>query len=342
MKMAVMKAGLYLSEKKVMVGELDKPTLKQGEALIRVSYAGICGTDMMIYSGKHPRAKAPLAMGHEFSGVIEELNGESTFSVGDRVVIEPTLSCGTCEACKSGQSHVCKTLKLIGIDMHGGFAEYAAVPLHRLHVIPEGLSDAHAALAEPVAVAVHTVRRSNLKVGDTVVILGAGPIGLLIGLMVKQAGANQIIVSDISPYRLEKARELGFTALDAKVVDVTEEVLSLTNGIGADIVFEVAGTQITAKQMVEVSKIQGQIMVVSVYKQAPAVNLAGMHFKEISMATTRCYSGSDFKTAIQLMASGKIDVSPFISHELPLEQIAEGFKLMENPDVSLKILFQPN
>ncbi|MFF2446928.1 zinc-binding dehydrogenase [Neobacillus sp. NPDC058068] len=340
--MAVMKAGLYISEKNVVLGELEKPTLNEGEALIKVSYAGICGTDMMIYAGKHPRAKAPLAMGHEFSGIIEEINGESAFSIGDRVVIEPTLSCGTCEACKSGQFHVCKSLKLIGIDKHGGFAEYAAVPLNRLHRIPEGLSDAHAALAEPVAVAVHTVRRSNLKVGDNVVILGGGPIGLLIGLMAKQAGANQIIVSDISPYRLGKAKEFGFTALDAKEVNVTAEVLSLTNGIGADIVFEVAGTQITATQMVEVSKIQGQIVVVSVYKQQPAINLATMHFKEISLTTTRCYSGSDFEKAIRLMETGRIDVAPFISHQLPLEQIAEGFKLMENPDVSLKILFQQN
>jgi (R,R)-butanediol dehydrogenase / meso-butanediol dehydrogenase / diacetyl reductase len=338
--MKEMYAGLYLGDKTVGTNKIAKPILKEGEALIRVAFAGICGTDMMIYSGKHPRAQAPLAMGHEFSGVIQEIRGESSFAAGDRVVIEPTLSCGGCEACMAGQFHVCKTLKLIGIDHNGGFAEYAAVPIHRLHRIPDELSDIHAAVTEPVAVAIHTVRRSNLKVGDNVVILGAGPIGLLTALVARQAGAGQIIISDISPYRLEKAKQLGFTALDAKHVNITEEVVRLTSGVGADVVFEVAGNQITAKQMIETVKIQGQIVVVSVYKQAPIIDLAAMHFREISLTTTRCYTKADFKKAIQLMRDGTIDVSPIISHELPLQQIAEGFKLMEDSDISLKVLFK--
>ncbi|WCK53222.1 alcohol dehydrogenase catalytic domain-containing protein [Aneurinibacillus sp. Ricciae_BoGa-3] len=338
--MTEMRAGLYLGERTVAADKVAKPVAGEGEALIRIAYAGICGTDMMIYFGKHPRARAPLAMGHEFSGVIEEIRGASSFAPGDRVVIEPTLSCGECEACAAGQFHVCKTLRLIGIDQSGGFAEYAAVPLHRLHRIPDKLSDIHAAVTEPVAVAVHTVRRSNLKLGDNVVILGAGPIGLLTALVARQGGAHQIIISDISPYRLEKAKQLGFTVLDAKHASVTDEVASLTGGVGADIVFEVAGNQITAKQMIETVKIQGQIVVVSVFKQAPTIDLAAMHFREISLTTTRCYSNDDFKKAIVLMRDGTIDVSPIISHLLPLEQIHEGFHLMEDSNASLKVLFQ--
>ncbi|NHN31455.1 alcohol dehydrogenase catalytic domain-containing protein [Paenibacillus sp. S3N08] len=336
-----MKAGLYIAEKQVTVGQIDIPDLQPGEALVKVAYAGICGTDMMIYSGKHPRAKAPLAMGHEFSGVIERINGESSFIVGSRVVIEPTLSCGKCEACLAGETHVCKTLKLLGIDKHGGFAEYVAVPLDRLHQIPDGLSDAHAALAEPVAVAVHTVRRSNLKAGDSVMVLGAGPIGLLVGMVAKQAGASQVMISDLSPYRLQKAEQLGLIAFNAKEVNITEEVMKRTAGNGAEVVFEVAGSQATAKQMIETVKTQGQIVVVSVFKQAPAIDLAAMHFREISLTTTRCYSKGDFSKAIQLMHNGEIDVSSLISHELPLEQLAEGFHFMENPDVSIKVLFHP-
>lgn len=337
----MMTAGLYLGERNVQVGELEKPVPKQGEALIKVSYAGICGTDMMIYAGRHPRAKAPLAPGHEFCGEIVEIAGDSAFVPGDRVVIEPTLSCGACEACSAGQTHVCKTLRLIGIDGHGGFAEYVAVPLNRLHRIPDSLPDAHAALTEPLAVAVHTVRRSNMKVGDRVVILGGGPIGLMIGMIAKLAGARDIIVSDISPYRLSKAKELGFTALDAKNADVGEQIQTLTDGVGADLVFEVAGTPATVSLMVEAARIQGQVVVVSLFKQPPAVDLARMHFKEISLTTTRCYSRDDFETAIQFMAKGMLDISPMISHELKLEQIAQGFEFMEKPDQSLKILIQP-
>lgn len=336
-----MRAGRYLGEKMIEVEELEVPTLHEGEVLLQVSYAGICGTDMMIYYGKHPRAKAPLVMGHEFSGVIVSMNGDIPFQLGERVVVEPTLHCGNCDACLAGQTQVCRTLRLIGIDYHGGFAEYVKVPFQRLHRIPKELSDSHAAVTEPLAVAVHTVRRSNLKVGDNAVILGGGPIGLLIGLVAREAGAGQIIVSDISPYRLEKARELGFTVVDAKKENVCEVVATLTNKVGADVVFEVAGTQVTAKQMIETIRTQGQIVVVSLFKQPPSVDLAAMHFREISLMTTRCYSRADFQTAIQFMANGRIDVSPIISHELSLEQIAEGFILMENPDDSLKVLIKP-
>ncbi|RSL30004.1 zinc-binding dehydrogenase [Salibacterium salarium] len=333
-------AGLYQSAEYVEVGKIEKPTIETGEARVKVKYAGICGTDMMIFSGKHPRATAPLAMGHEFSGVIDDMQGSSAFSTGDRVVIEPTLSCGTCEACQNGNNHVCKELQLIGIDKHGGFAEYVKVPVDRLHPIPEKLPDTMAALTEPVAVAVHTVRRSDVNVGQTVAVLGAGPIGLLTGIIAKLAGAKEVIISDVSPYRLDKAEEMGLTPVDARHKDIKEEVMDRTMDKGADVVFEVAGNSVTAKQMVDLAKIQGQIVVVSVYKQPPEVNLAAMHFKEISLTTTRCYSHDDFKTAIAIMAD-ELDLSGLISHVLPLDDIEKGFSLMKNPDNALKILIQP-
>ncbi|GCL70813.1 zinc-binding dehydrogenase [Paenibacillus naphthalenovorans] len=336
-----MRAGIYLGEKKVVPGQLPIPEPTHGEALIRVLAGGICGTDMMIYAGKHPRAKAPLALGHEFCGVIEKVAGDSSFQPGERVVIEPTLRCGECEACLAGQTHVCKTLRLIGIDMDGGFAEYAKVPVHRLHRYPGHLSDSLAALTEPLAVAVHTVRRSHVKIGDDVVIIGCGPIGLLVGMVARRSGAGRIIAVDVSPYRIAKAQELGWTVLDARQTDITQEIKSLTGGKGADVVFEAAGTSVTAKQMTEVAKIQGQIVVVSLFKQPPTVDLAAMHFKELSLTTTRCYSRTDFQTAIALMAGDQVNLSGLISHELPLERIAEGFALMENPEEALKIIIRP-
>jgi (R,R)-butanediol dehydrogenase/meso-butanediol dehydrogenase/diacetyl reductase len=336
-----MKAGMYVAEKSVQSAIIEKPFPKEGEVLIKVAYAGICGTDMMIYAGKHPRAKAPLVMGHEFSGTVESVVNIDDFQPGDRVTVEPYLTCGTCAACRAGQYHVCATLRCIGIDRDGGFAEYVTVPSHRLHRLPDNVTDEEAALTEPLAVAVHTVRRSDLKVGDSVAILGAGPIGLLIGLVAKQAGASEIFISDISPYRLQIAKQLGFTAINAKETDIKEVVLGFTKGVGVDVVFEVAGTQVTAKQMVECIKFQGKVVVVSVYKQPPAVDLAAMHFREISLTTTRCANSSDFVTAIQLMARKIIDVRPLISHKLPLEQIKQGFDTMENTEISLKVLFHP-
>ncbi len=290
-----------MPRKKVQTESIEKPVAGEGEALIKVAYAGICGTDMMIFAGKHPRAKAPVVLGHEFSGTIESIADNDHFHRGDRVTVEPYLTCGTCAACLAGQYHVCATLRCIGIDKDGGFAEYVAVPIHRLHHLPNNVSDEEGALTEPLAIAVHTVRRSDLKVGDSVVILGAGPIGLLIGQVAKQAGASEIFISDISPYRLQVAKQMGFTAVHAKEEDIKEAVLSFTKGVGADIVFEVAGTQATANQMIQCIKYQGKIVVVSVYKQAPTIDLAAMHFREISLTTTRCANSNDFAIAIRLM-----------------------------------------
>ncbi|MGE7687109.1 zinc-dependent alcohol dehydrogenase [Peribacillus sp. NPDC097895] len=336
-----MKIGVYYSPKTVATSTLEKPSIKDNEALVKVSYAGICGTDMMIYSGQHPRAKAPLIMGHEFSGIVDEIGEGHDFQKGDRVIVEPILNCGKCAACKAGQIHVCASLKYIGIDKDGGFTEFSTIPVDRLRRLPDNVSDEDAALTEPLAVAIHTVRRSSLKVGDTVAILGAGPIGLLIGLIAKEAGAGDIFISDVSPYRLKVATEMGFTAINDANESIVKEVRSHTRNVGADVVFEVAGNQITADQMIDCIKFQGQIVVVSVYKKAPVVNLAAMHFREISLITTRCYSPDDFTKAIKLLEQKTFDVNPLISHILPLDEFEKGFQLMENPESSLKILFHP-
>ncbi|MGN8646324.1 zinc-dependent alcohol dehydrogenase [Gracilibacillus sp. HCP3S3_G5_1] len=334
-----MKAGVYLGAKQLAVKEMPSPTVEDGEAIVKVSYAGICGTDMMIYSGLHPRATTPLVMGHEFSGVIEEMEPNERLIEGDRVAINPLNSCGRCVACKSGQYHVCDNLKYIGIDMNGGFAEYVSVPIKNLIPLPETVEDEEAALIEPLSVAIHTVRRSKLKVGDNVVILGAGPIGMLIGMIAKKAGAERIIISDVSDYRLQLAESYGFHAVDARVGKAEEVAKEHTGGIGADVVFEVAGNQITANQMIDAIRTQGEIVVVSVYKQPPTVNLAEMHYREISLTTTRCFTAEDFNKAITLLSEREVDVSKLISHKLPLEEFNKGFELMTSSTESMKVLY---
>ncbi|WP_070808163.1 zinc-dependent alcohol dehydrogenase [Halalkalibacter okhensis] len=333
-----MKAGKYVGPKLVQVAEIEKPIIAEGEALLKVSYGGICGTDMMIYAGQHPRAQSSLTMGHEFSGVIEEIKGMSSFKKGDRVVVEPTISCGECRPCQSGNSHVCESLKLIGIDVDGGFSEYAKVPINRLHKVPDELPLNLAALTEPVAVAVHSVRRSTLKVGESVAILGAGPIGLLIGLIAQLNGAKDIYVSDISPFRLGIAEQMGFRAIHAKETNVVDEIRARNNNEFIDVVFEVAGSQQTVDQMIPLIKTQGQIVVVSVFKNKPALSLADMHFRELSITTTRCYTSDDFRTAVELMASAKVDFSTLISHEFHIDDIDKGFSVMKNTEESLKVL----
>ncbi|MFD1415740.1 zinc-dependent alcohol dehydrogenase [Oceanobacillus jeddahense] len=341
--MEFMKAGQYLGKEKIGLTKIPKPSIFENEARIRVEYAGICGTDMMIYKGKHPRATAPTILGHEFSGTIDEIKSDSSYKVGDKVVVEPTISCGVCPPCQQGQTHICQNLKLIGIDMDGGFAEYVRVPIRNLHRVPKDFPSSLASMAEPLAVAIHTVRRSTLKVGENVSILGAGPIGILIGMVAKMNGAKNVFISDISSYRLEKARQLGLQAINASNKNVVDEVFKRTNNELIDVVFEVAGTQTTMDQMVELIKSQGQIVVVSVFKNNPNINLAAMHFNEISLTTTRCYSRSDFLTALDMMISKEMvrnSLSTIVSHELDIEELAKGFSLMQGSENSLKILIK--
>ena len=178
------------------------PKISEGEVLLKVEAVGICGTDMAIFAGKHPRAKAPLIMGHEAGGTIVDIAGEAPAGVatGSRATFYPLLSCHECSTCRSGNTYVCENLKLIGIDRDGAMAEYVAVPADSVIPIPEHWNRNRAALIEPVAVAVHAVRRSSMKVGDSVFVTGAGIIGIVTAQMAKAAGAVQVIIADLLPF----------------------------------------------------------------------------------------------------------------------------------------------
>ncbi|WP_147804727.1 zinc-dependent alcohol dehydrogenase [Alkalicoccus halolimnae] len=334
-----MKSGVYQGEGHVVVDESPVPLKNDNEALIKVSFAGICGTDMMIYSGLHPRATAPLIMGHEFSGIVEEI-GTFSLKPGDQVAINPLNSCGHCYACQIGQRHICANLKYLGIDINGGFAEYVSVPYQNLHKLPENVTTQEGALTEPLAVAVHTIRKSTLKFGDTAAILGAGPIGILIGILAKKAGASKVIISDVNPYRLNVAASYGLAAIDANEKSISDVTKQVTNGVGADVVFEAAGNQMTANQMIDAIKPQGEILLVSVYKKSPTIDLAKMHFREISLKTTRCFTTEEFQIAIDLMKRKEVDLTGLISHNLPIEEFPKGFQLMQHSTEALKILYQ--
>jgi (R,R)-butanediol dehydrogenase/meso-butanediol dehydrogenase/diacetyl reductase len=209
-----MNALLYKGKNELELGSIPIPEPGIDEVLIKVSYAGICGTDIHIYHGKHPRAKGPLVMGHEFCGEIVKCPESSELNVGDFVTAEPLISCGTCFTCLSGHPHVCKTLGLYGIDANGAFAEYVTMPVKKVYKIPKEIKRQFGALIEPIAVAIHALRISNLKISDTVCILGGGPIGLLLALTSKAAGCKDVIICEMNSYRLELAKKYGITTVD--------------------------------------------------------------------------------------------------------------------------------
>ncbi|MGI6225657.1 MAG: zinc-dependent alcohol dehydrogenase [Peptococcales bacterium] len=336
-----MKAVKITSPGKLELVNEAMPVIKENEALVKVSFGGICGSDLHIYHGKHERAKYPVIMCHEFSGEIVTLGEDvkGSWAIGDKVAVNPLIWCGICDPCTQGNTHVCNKLGLIGIDIDGAFAQYVKVKESQMVRLPDGLDMDTAALAEPLAVGVHAVVRSNLKVGDKVVILGGGPIGLMLAFAAQAAGAGLIAISEISEFRLKKAEELGFKTINARE-KVKEKVMSMTNGIGADIVFEAAAAPITTEQMTGLLRTRGTAMIVGVHRQLVGTDLRDVNLRELNIRGTRVYTQRDFETAVNLLPKLK-DITNVITHRIPLEECEFGFQAAVAGKDSLKVLIKP-
>jgi len=326
-----MKAVKYLGPDNIQILQTDIPTPGSGEALVKVHFAGICGTDIAIIGGKHPRARPPLIPGHEFAGQVVDIGPGCTPSkikIGDRVTAYPLISCGQCWSCRNGLEHVCSRLKLIGIDTDGFMAEYARVPIDHLYQLPATLSFEKGALIEPLAVGTHAVAMAQPKASDFCVVMGAVPIGLMVGLRLRSIDLQNVVVTDLNNYRLRLANELGLQTLNISQCDLAEEILSLTDGTGADIVFEAAGSKGAAMQMSQLVRCRGKVILVSVHKNPHEVNLQAINFKEISIIGSRVYSPADYEQALELAAD--LPVERLISHKVPIEQGADAFGLVKD------------
>jgi len=334
-----MKAALFQGPSRIEVKEIDKPKIQKGEALIKISYAGICGTDLHIFEGNHPRAQAPLAMSHEFSGIIEEINSEQTdFKVGDRVVVNPLLACGQCLVCKEGKIHLCPNLKLIGIDRHGAFAEYTKADIERIIKVPDSLSLELAALAEPVAVAVHAVRKAQVSVGDKIVVMGGGPIGQLVAQTCKLNGASPVILSEIAPERIEFAQKMGLITANSKD-DTINKVKELIRKEGADIVFEAVGVQSTYDYITDIVKPDGKIIAVGAASGSIAVNFWKVFFNELNIMGIHVYDQIAFEIAIQLLNDYTEVFQPFISKVIGYDELQNELENLAGGNASvMKIL----
>lgn len=335
-----MKTLVYAGPGKTEVRENPLPELKTGQVRIKVRYCGICGSDIGIYSGKHPRAKAPLVLGHEFIGTIEEIAGESKrFKKGDRVAPYPLLSCGECFACSSGIPHVCRSLKLIGIDVDGGIAEYVNCDEDVLFKLSEGISDKAAAVIEPLAVIIRTMHQADFQMLDTAAVIGAGPIGVLTGIVLKNAGASRIIISDVDQERLNICKEFGLETVNVQDQDLAEYIYRQTDGIGADIVFECSGSAPAAAQMTQICRIGGKICLTGVHKEPHAVNLQDVNFKEQTLVGSRVYTKREFGQAVQYAEKIGKELEKVVTHIVKLKDADTVFDLIGDPKEStLKVL----
>jgi len=319
--------------------EIQEPECRDGEAILEVKYAGICGSDLTIYHGKHTRAKPPTVLGHEFSGVVVERKGEGypAVRVGDRVAVNPAYSCGQCELCLAGNGHICYSKGLYGVDSDGGFTRYVRVALRAPVRIPDEVSFEEGVMVEPLAVAVRAVRISRLAFGETAVVIGGGPIGLLTALVARVAGVRRLFMLEPQPFRRQLAESLGIQILDPEQA-TRERIAELAGSRGVDVVIDAAGVPPAARTGMELVKRTGRIVVVAVYKEPVPVDLITMGYGEIELLGSCIYTPEDFARAAALVAERQLDVKPVISHRLPLAEGIGAFEALTKGMNAQKVL----
>jgi len=328
--------------------DFPDPAVGDDDVLVRVKACGICGSDVQGYTGKTGRRIPPLIMGHEASGIVEKVGKNvKDFQMRDRVCFDSTVYCNNCEQCRQGFYNRCEKRHVLGVSIpnfkrHGAFAEYVAVPRWIVSKIPDDLSFIHAALLEPVSIATHAANRAPIEAGDTIVIIGAGTIGLLVLQACKLKGAGRIIVCDINEFRLDVARKLGAdVVVNPTKVDLKQTVLRQTDNKGADISFEVVGYADTFAAAISVTRIGGHLVAVGNLQKTAEFDLQELVARELTVTGSYASAG-EFRDCIDLVASGKINVQPLISDVLPLADGQRAFeRLLKAEENLLKIVLEP-
>lgn len=324
---AVYMTGTYNMEMR----DIDKPIPKEKEVLIKLEYVGICGSDVHYF--EHGRigdfvVEGDFILGHECAGEVVEIGeGVTTLKVGDRVALEPGITCGQCEFCKSGKYNLCPDVEFLATPPYNGsLMNYIAYPENMAFKLPENVSTLEGALVEPLAVGMHAAIQGNVKLGSTVVILGAGCIGLVTLLACKAYGATNIIVADIIDKRLDYAKKLGATTvINSKNENLREKISELTGGQGADIVVETAGAEVTIKESVYLVKRAGTIVLVGLApKDIIEFDFMQIMGKEAEIKSVFRYRNI-YPAAIGAIADGKIDVKGIVTHEFDFSDTKKAF-----------------
>jgi threonine dehydrogenase-like Zn-dependent dehydrogenase len=332
---------IVTSPGKIEFQERPFPTLEPDEVYIKVKAVSICGSDLHIFKGAHPAAPLPVPAGHEIAGRVENVGAKvSKIKPGDRVAIEPVIVCENCHFCLRGDYSLCENISFQYRKGQGGFTPDFVAKEKWVHLLPANLSYAEGALVEPLSVALHAIRKSNLDVGDSSAGFGAGAIGLLLILLAKATGGGDIYVVDVQDYRLQKALDLGATTVFNNLDErAAEKIIQLTDGLGVARAFEAVGINLTLLQALQTLKKGGMAILLGLF-ETPDVSIPANIFvqKEISLTGSQGYCW-DFQGALKLLRDEQIDLKPLITHQVPLSQVQEAFELLMDPkNEALKVV----
>jgi 2-desacetyl-2-hydroxyethyl bacteriochlorophyllide A dehydrogenase len=333
-----MPSALYTGQPTFTVADHETRRPGPGEVRIEVAYTGICGTDLHIRHGAMDRrVRLPAVIGHEMAGRLVEIGANvSGWAIGDPVTVVPLLWCGECPACRAGHRHICHNLVFVGIDAPGSLQSSWTVPARLLARLPPDLPLHHAALVEPTAVAAHDVRRAAITPDEHVVVVGAGPIGLLIAHVAAIDGAK-VLVLEVDGQRRAIAERLGLSVVDPTTRDVPNLVAAWTAGAGAAVAFEVSGSAAGVRTATAVLAVRGRLVMVAIHPQPREVDLFRLFWRELTVIGARVYERPDVDRAVDLIARGRIPADDLITRIVPIAHVNDAFDALERGD-EVKIL----
>jgi len=345
-----MKAIVYYAPGDVRVDTLPEPQAGPGELRVKVDACAVCGTDLKSYKHGNPRIKAPLTMGHEFTGLIDTIgSGVEGFAVGERVVMATSISCGHCRYCRRGWRNLCVDLAPMGFTFPGGMAEYTVIPAQALrngHVVrvPPGIPAEQAALAEPLSCAVNAVGQCNIRQGDVVVVVGAGPMGLMNACVARAMGAGTVVLAEVSEARLAQAGRFGCDVLvNPEKEDLVKRVKDLTDGLGADVAIVAAPAARPQEIAPDLVRKQGTVCLFAslpVGQSMLQLDSRKLHYGELHLIGSSDSTAEHVRAAVEMMATGAVPTARLASHVLPLEEVFQAFELMTSGE-ALRVVLQP-
>lgn len=316
---------------KIEFRQIEKPEISVDEILMRTKRIGVCGSDIHVYHGLHPYTSYPIVQGHEVAGVVAEVGANvDGFSVGDKITFTPQVTCGECYPCQHGMYHICETLKVMGFQTDGSGQEYFPLPAWNAIKLPDDFSLDYAALIEPIAVAVHALKRGGEVQGKKVLVLGAGTIGNLTAQTAKAMGAESVMITDVNEYKLAKANACGIDFVINTAEDDLGQVIATHFGpTKADLILECVGVQPTVDQAIENARKGTTIVIVGVFGEKPTVDLGLVQDRELSLVGTLMYKKSDFEKGVELISIGKMCLDDLVTHRFKFDQYLDAYHTIE-------------
>lgn len=342
--MATMQTLVWTAPRQMELRPAPVPVPGPGQVLLKVAVAGICGSELSGYLGHNSLRRPPLVMGHEFSGTVAELGeGVEGLAPGQLVTVNPLIACGQCPLCRRGLEHLCPRRWLVGVHAPGAFAQYVLVPASACVPVPAGMDEHTAALAEPLACAVRAWEVAGTGVQDPVLILGAGPIGLMALAVARAAGAAPIVVADVNPARLEVARRWGaHRVVNPRDQDPVAAVRELTDGLGAEAALDCVGAGATREAAVRAVRPGGRAVFVGLHEASFTFTANDLVRSEVQICGSFCYTRRSFARAVALLAAGAVRPDPSWFEERPLAAGPEAFAdLIDRPSQVAKVVLRP-